>query len=215
MAIEDFLLEFVQQENASLMRVLFAFLGYVTLAGSGCILVTIEYCKNNVEKEKNAKNSKWCLRWNILLALAFISAGLTCFLLCRKYDGRKNFCIDWLPAERTYYPSDMNQDRAIEKFLEDYRTFDMGKGIPDYMEKYLKGRGEKLLYGAPSTIRSRLFQNEWFQWLSYLLIFFSIDCYLSAIRGICLRDPNIRPATWAIPCWLVKKGKVASESKQT
>ncbi len=47
---------------------------------------------------------------------------------------------------RWYYLSVTSKNRAIEKFLEDYRTFGLDKGFPDHMEKYQEYREEKVSY---------------------------------------------------------------------
>ncbi|MGA1980569.1 MAG: hypothetical protein ABSG99_08450 [Sedimentisphaerales bacterium] len=196
MSIEEFVVKFIEQEEAVVRQVVFGFLGYAILAVSGLVYVLKECLKENVKL-------KWQPRWSRLLIGSFISAGLFCLLLGMKFDGRKNFCIEWLPAAKKAYPNIVTDKELIEKFCQDYHKFDLGQGLSKNIEDYQRKRD----YIEPPIARIGFIQNEWLNWLlSIVFVFISVDCYVAAIQGICLNDPNVKPAIITLCKWV--KGKL-------
>jgi hypothetical protein len=193
MSIEEFVIKFIEQEEAVVRQVVFGFLGYAILAVSGLVYILKE-CLSLKEDVK----LEWQPRWSTLLKGSFISACLSCLLLGLKFDGRKNFCIEWLPAAKKAYPNSVTDKELIEKFCQDYHRFDLGQGFSKNIEDYRKDR-QKTDYKEPYIARMGFIQNEWLNWLLIIVfVFISVDCYATTVRGICLKDPNVEPSFIAL-----------------
>ena len=226
MDIVEFVAKFIEHEEAALRQVIFAFLGYATLAVAGLVLTYKEYCKN-----KEQSDPKEVPKPIFLLFVAFVSAALACFCLTMKFDGRKNFCIEWLPAEMAvdldkgsvkdcnvvnmapindYSVADINDIKLISKFCKDYYKFDMGKGFSKKMRDYQDRKKVTQKYEEPCTswLGYHFFQNEVRHWtLSFIFVLLSVNCYVATIRRICLRDPKAKPlflAPFRGFVWLIK-----------
>lgn len=177
MNIEEFIAKFIEQEESGLIQVVFGFLGYATLAVAGLLYVYTEYIKENDAIRNKVPDTTWLLIWS------FIFAAIACFLLISKFDGRKNFCIVWLPtkqAELSKNNRSVTDKQLIGDFCNEYHCFDMGKGLPEHIKTYLNYNKLELWWSA-------IPHKEYLKIAIFFFIFFSVDFYTTAIRRKCLR----------------------------
>ena len=188
MDVAEFVARFIEREDAAIKQVVFGFLGYAILAIAGLVYVMKEYCGKYRSIRRDVPDT------TRLLVCSFAFAAIACFLLTVKSDGRKNFCITWLPALRAANADRTATGELITKFCEDYHRFDMCKGLPKGMEE---------VFETPLITRLGYYaQNEYLNWLNIFLVLFSIDCYRTAIRRICLKDRSAPCLLQTIYRWL-------------
>ena len=176
MSIAEFVAKFIEMEEMGARKTVYAFLGYATIAVGGLVYVYKEYIGDKAVC-MNVPDTTW------LLVGSFAFAAFSSFLLSYKFVGRKNFCIEWLFAAKEAYPNIVTDRELIEKFCQDYRWFDMGRGLPKPIKAYLK---QKQIYSKRQIFFLEFLQKEWLLILLFF-IFFSVDFYVTAIRQLCLR----------------------------
>jgi len=177
MSIEEFIDKFIEREESPLVQVVFAFLGYATLAIAGLVYIYKEYINQNANARNNVPDTTW------LLMGSFILAAIACFLLISKLDGRKNFCIVWLPAKQAELSKNncsVLDKQLISDFCNEYHCLDMGKGFPEHIKAYLN-------YSKLKLWCLKITHKEYIKIVIFFLIFLSVDFYTTAIRRECLR----------------------------